>query len=105
MGKITRLGLVPQDDPMFLTGPELFSRPGSKPSSTTSASGTGGVTPAASTSTKLPPPPQRADFKSQAAFEEAQGYWQGHVGRIRGMAAHAATARLQTELPPGEEAG
>lgn len=52
MGKITFKGLVPKDDPMFSTGPQLFSRPGSSESSTTSASATAGTMPAASTSAK-----------------------------------------------------
>jgi hypothetical protein len=30
MGKITLIGPVPPDDPMFSSGPELFSRLGSK---------------------------------------------------------------------------
>lgn len=58
MGKGTYKGLVPQDDPMFSTGPELFSRPGSKTSSVTSASDTGGATPEASTSAKQGQPPK-----------------------------------------------
>jgi hypothetical protein len=37
MGKATYKGLVPKDDPMFSTGPEIFSRQGSSLSSTTSA--------------------------------------------------------------------
>ncbi len=33
MGKSTYVGQVPKDDPMFFGGPQIFSRPGSKPSS------------------------------------------------------------------------
>ena len=33
----------------------------------------------------LPDAPMRSKFHSQEEFEEAMGYWQGHVGRIRGM--------------------
>ena len=33
----------------------------------------------------LPAAPLRSQFKSQEEFEEAMGYWQGHVGRIKGM--------------------
>jgi hypothetical protein len=44
MEKATYKGLVPQDDPMFSTGPELFSRPESNESSTSSPTATSGVT-------------------------------------------------------------
>ncbi len=44
MGKATYKGLVPQDDPMFSTGPEIFSRPESNESSTTSQKVTTGAT-------------------------------------------------------------
>ena len=33
----------------------------------------------------LPIAPIRAQFNSQEEYEEARGYWQGHVGRIKGM--------------------
>lgn len=42
MGKATYKGLVPLGDPMFSTGPELFSRPESNPSSKTTAANTAG---------------------------------------------------------------
>lgn len=35
---------------------------------------------------KFPPPPSRASFASSDEFEEALGYWQGHVGRNLGLA-------------------
>ena len=38
MGKLTYKGLVPPDDPMFSSGPEMFSRSETKPSSPTSES-------------------------------------------------------------------
>ena len=41
------------------------------------------------TPSKLPDAPMRSQFKSQDEFEEAMGYWQGHVGRIKGMVARA----------------
>jgi hypothetical protein len=50
MGKATYKGLVPSDDPMFSGGPQMFSRPESKPSSMTSASDTTGATPEQSSS-------------------------------------------------------
>lgn len=56
----------------------------------------------APSSAKLPPEPKREDFKNQAAFEEARGYWRSHVGRIRGFAARAAMAKPQEELPPSQ---
>lgn len=54
MGKATYKGLVPKDDPIFLTGPEFISRPRSSESSTTSASGTTGATQANSGSATAP---------------------------------------------------
>jgi hypothetical protein len=54
MGKITLEGPVPKDDPMFLTGPELISRPGSNESSTTSAIGMTAATQANSDSANAP---------------------------------------------------
>jgi hypothetical protein len=42
MGKITLDGFVPKDDPMFWTGPQMFSRPEYSRSSRTSVSGTDG---------------------------------------------------------------
>ena len=50
-----------------------------------------------SSATKLPEAPKREAFKSQDEFEEAMGYWQGHVGRIKGM---ADRARLSQASPP-----
>lgn len=44
MGKLTYKGLVPKDDPMFLTGPELITRPESSASSTTLANDMAGAT-------------------------------------------------------------
>lgn len=43
MGKLTYKGLVPKDDPMFSTGPELFSRPESNESSMNTPSNTAGA--------------------------------------------------------------
>lgn len=42
MGKATYKGLVPPGDPIFSTGPELFSRPESNPSSKTTSEVTTG---------------------------------------------------------------
>ena len=50
MGNLTFRGFVPKDDPMFSGGPEIFSRPESRQSPTTSAPGTTGVTPASKSS-------------------------------------------------------
>lgn len=41
---------------------------------------------------KLPPPPQRQKFSSQAEYEEAQGAWRARVGRIKGMRGAKKTA-------------
>ena len=38
----------------------------------------------------LPEAPKREQFESQEEFEEALGYWQGHVGRIKGLVARYA---------------
>lgn len=56
MGKATDLGLVPPDDPMFSSGPEVFSRLGSNGSSTNSASDTTGAPP---TSSEAQPDPMQ----------------------------------------------
>jgi hypothetical protein len=45
MGKATYKGLVPRDDPMFSTGPEVFSHLGSSESLKTSPKGISGETP------------------------------------------------------------
>jgi len=37
----------------------------------------------------LPDAPSRETFKSEDEFEEAMGYWQGHVGKIRRLYARA----------------
>ena len=34
---------------------------------------------------KLPQAPQRENFSSQEAFEEALSYWNSHAGRIQAM--------------------
>ena len=44
MGKATFKGFVPPDDPMFSTGPEIFSRHESSASSPSSATSTDGAT-------------------------------------------------------------
>jgi hypothetical protein len=38
----------------------------------------------------LPEAPSRADFPDQESFEEALGFWQSRVGRIKGLAARQA---------------
>ena len=45
----------------------------------------------------LPDPPKRENFHNQEEFEEALGYWQEHVGRIRGMADRARTSKDDLE--------
>ena len=57
----------------------------------TSARQSGASTPASSaappqTTARLPPAPTREQFPGQEESEEALGFWQGHVGRIRAMA-------------------
>ena len=38
----------------------------------------------------LPEAPSRADFPDQESFEEALGFWQSRIGRIKAMAARQA---------------
>lgn len=40
----------------------------------------------------LPQAPLRKDFEDQESFEEAMGFWQQRVGRIKGMAARQTAA-------------
>jgi hypothetical protein len=43
------------------------------------------TSPPATAAKKLPDAPTRDQFQSQEEFEEARGYWQSHVGRIKAM--------------------
>ena len=50
---------------------------------------------------KLPPAPLRENFPNQEQFEEALGYWQSHVGRIKAMAdKHSKDSRSQIPDTP-----
>lgn len=49
--------------------------------------------PKSSSTSKLPEAPTRGEFDSDEEFEEALGYWRGHVGRIKAMADLAARGR------------
>lgn len=69
MGKLTYKGFVPKDDPMFSTGPKLFSRRESTPSSPTSASATDGEMPAKSGSVETE---TEQDEKKQGALRLAR---------------------------------
>jgi hypothetical protein len=82
MGKSTYAGFVPKDDPMFSGGFEMFSRPGSTLSSTSSDKSTDGP--------KLPEAPKREDFSSAESYEEALSYWRTSIGRIKGLASLAS---------------
>ena len=53
----------------------------------------GPTSPPATAAKKLPDPPTRDQFPSQDEFEEAMGYWQSHVGRIRGMVDRARRSK------------
>ena len=70
MGKATYKGLVPQDDPMFSTGPELFSRPESNESLTNTPTDTAGATPANSNLANAPE--TEADGKDLGALRIAK---------------------------------
>jgi hypothetical protein len=92
MGKFTDKGLVPPDDPMFSTGPELFSRRGSSASSTTSASATDGATQAPSTSaTKRAP--ESVNEQADGAYRLAKMQHQNKQLLAQG--------KPQPKLPPG----
>ena len=47
----------------------------------------------------LPEVPSRADFPDQESFEEALGFWQARVGRIRAMAARQAESARASDSP------
>lgn len=51
------------------------------------------TSPPATAAKKLPDPPTRDQFPSQEEFEEAMGYWQSHVGRIKGMVDRARRSK------------
>jgi hypothetical protein len=55
----------------------------------------------------LPEAPSRADFPDQEGFEEALGFWQARVGRIKGLVArqHERTAPSASPAAPSEPAG
>jgi hypothetical protein len=54
MGKATYKGLVPKDDPMFSSGPELWSHPGYDKYSTSTPTSTDGETPEGSSQNYRP---------------------------------------------------
>ena len=45
----------------------------------------------------LPPAPLRSQFQTQDEYEEARGYWQGHVGRIKAMADRAKATKASQQ--------
>ena len=47
----------------------------------------------------LPEAPSRADFPDLESFEEALGFWQARIGRIRAMAARQAEWERASESP------
>ena len=47
----------------------------------------------------LPEAPSRADFPDQESFEEALGFWQSRVGRIKAMAARRADSTRASKSP------
>ncbi len=55
MAKVTDLGLAKPDDPLFTGSYEMFSPHAFRPSSTTSAPGTDGATPATSPTSSTEP--------------------------------------------------
>lgn len=63
MGKITLKGPVPKDHPMFSSGPEMVSRPGSSEFLKTSANAMAGETPASPRSSSDLQPETEADGK------------------------------------------
>jgi len=88
MGRVIDLGSAKPDDPIYGGGPQVSFRPRLTPSTSGTATSTGGASGDVKTSSsaKLPPAPNREDFKRLAEYEEARGRWQETVGRIKGMA-------------------
>lgn len=72
MGKATYKGLVPQDDPMFFNGPELFSRSKSSESLTNTPSNMAGATRANPSSTNAPETETEAEGKELGAHRIAR---------------------------------
>ena len=66
MGKGTYLGLVPKDDPMFSSGPELFSPLDFSPSSRSSALATDGATQDKSASADEAPETEEDGIRAEA---------------------------------------
>ena len=92
MGRVIDLGSAKPDDPIYGGGPQVSFRPRLTPSTSGTATSTGGASGDVKTSSsaKLPPAPNREDFKSLAEYEEARGRWQETVGRIKGLVASQA---------------
>ena len=47
----------------------------------------------------LPEAPSRADFPDQESFEEALGFWQARVGRIKAMVVRQAESARGSNSP------
>jgi hypothetical protein len=71
MGKLTIIGSLPPDHPIYSGGPEIFSRPESNKSSTTTANATAGETQDKSASA-VNQPETEADGKELGALRLAK---------------------------------
>jgi hypothetical protein len=80
MAKVTDRGSATPDDPIYSSGLTVGGKrfAASTPTLPPDTAGT-------ALKGALPDAPKRADFPTQQAFEDAMGYWQSHVGRIKGL--------------------
>jgi hypothetical protein len=51
----------------------------------------------------LPQAPTSADFPDRECIEEALGFWQSRVGRIKAIAARASVAQRGTSEAPADK--
>jgi hypothetical protein len=83
-----------EDDPFFSQPVSTFV-PWPRPSMSGSSKSMDGTSPALAKNKpteapkRLPDAPVRESFQTTEEFEEAMGYWQSHVGRIKAMAERA----------------
>ena len=53
----------------------------------------------------LPEAPSRADFPDQESFEEALGFWQSRVGRIKGLVVRQAKSARASDASASNSPG
>lgn len=104
MGNNIKIESYPPDHPIFSEGLRFYGKP-SLPSTKNSPGSPAGDIPASPPTRSnaegrgdnLPDAPARENFHSQEEFEEALGYWQENVGRIRGMVDRARASKDSPE--------